>query len=383
VIGRKTGATWEDAFNTISEALAFSKVYNDTIKNANKKIKFVYVKEGEYKENFEMVDGVSVLGGYKQSLIKKEIDRDYTIKPTIEGKGLPAPLISFGAEITTNTRLECFIIQNATNPSSKGGALSMNSDSAIVQSCLIQNNSAEYGGAAYILRGQILSSVFTNNAAQDGSSVYAENPAYRLSSAGKASIKNCTFVNNNGGPSTVSANAHPDAILINSIIVGGANSTPQGWTYNNCAFTIEELMPWEDIERGNVRICSQSALHIYPYADKVTDAGFKSGSEIYELNNTSKLIGRGYLPAKDFVIDFNGNSPKDPMFPDLGAIQTGIYKAFLDLYIKETNAPMFVPAAKDYVNYIVFSNSVVSIFSSELIYPNTKPYQKSVILARF
>ncbi|MGL5317437.1 MAG: hypothetical protein ACRC9Q_01860, partial [Bacteroidales bacterium] len=46
-------------------------------------------------------------------------------------------------------------------------------------------------------------------------------------------------------------------------------------------------------------------------------------------------------------------------------------------------APMFVPAAKDYVNYIVFSNSVVSIFSSELIYPNTKPYQKSVILARF
>ncbi|MGL5318080.1 MAG: fimbrial protein, partial [Bacteroidales bacterium] len=46
VIGRKTGATWEDAFNTISEALAFSKVYNDTIKNANKKIKFVYVKEG-------------------------------------------------------------------------------------------------------------------------------------------------------------------------------------------------------------------------------------------------------------------------------------------------------------------------------------------------
>ncbi|MGL5318563.1 MAG: hypothetical protein ACRC9Q_07720, partial [Bacteroidales bacterium] len=383
VIGRKTGATWEDAFNTISEALAFSKVYNDTIKNANKKIKFVYVKEGTYNESFAMVNGVSVLGGYKQSLKVKEIDRDYTIKPTIDGSAKQTPLISFGAEIATNTRLECFIIQNATNTGGKGGALSMNSDSAIVQSCLFKDNSAKYGGAAYILGGQILSSVFTNNTAEYGSSVYAENPLYRISSAGKASIKNCTFAENKGGQSTVFANAHPGAILINSIIVGGENSTPQGWTYNNCAFTIEELMPWEDIVRGNIRICSESASHIYPYAAKITDAGFKSGSQSYELSSTSDLIGRGYLPAKDFVIDFNGNSPKDPMFPDLGAIQTGIYKPFLDLYIKETKAPMFVPAAKDYVNYIVFSNSVVSIFSSELIYPNTKPYQKSVILARF
>lgn len=374
--GRKTGGSWEDAFPTITEALHFAQIYNAKPTNSNK-IKYVYVKEGTYREKIGMLNNVSVVGGYPAYLKNKELTQDCTVKPVLDGTGIAAPLVSFQPDLTSPTMLAYFEIKNAQNDLSDGGAVYMNSENAVLQGCFIHNNRAINGGGVFILNGQILSSVFTTNkAGKNGAAVYASQPGNIVR------IKNSTFVNNEAGSdevnssqnsSVIYAGNHSDCELTNSIIVNEnlADCTPSGCTYRNCAFIKEDLMSWEEICNGNIRICSVNAPHIYPYAKKIVSAGFKNGSEVYELSNNSDLIGRGYISEGDLIPDFNGRYAFDSFFPDPGACQSGVKSDYMDLYIKN---PVFYPFKDDLIDCVLFVNTKsVQFNSSSMLIASQSP----------
>ncbi|MGL5705068.1 MAG: right-handed parallel beta-helix repeat-containing protein [Tannerellaceae bacterium] len=363
--GRGTGASWEDAFPTISEAIAFATEYNKKTNTIRK----IYVKEGIYQENIIITDGLNVMGGFASNLTGTNIsDRLYTAKPILrpaQTKATTSPIVTFPSNLSQQTTLSYFII--ADGAYEQGAGVSMQSKHAALHACRIRNNKANIGGGVYISNGKIWNCIIDNNeAVSNGAGIYITNNASdvqiqnvtiadnRWSSTPPPIIKGALF---NQPSSGIFAASGANAGVHSCILYGndGDNNVPSGVDYKFCAFATDQLLSWDQITDANIGIYPAGTTIDQPYVKPIYNPGFKEDNS-YTLSESSDLLSRGYVGRNnpDWIYpDFNGNNPFDDRFPDLGAIQSTTFKKYIDLYLNERS---FLPFIYSSINCFIASN---------------------------
>jgi autotransporter-associated beta strand protein len=240
--GKNNGQDWPDAFVNLQSALAIA-VNGDRID----------VAQGDYSpgtdptDTFQLIDGVTIQGGYQTSGISGPNPTDY---PTaLDGMGINYHVVT--ADGTDSSAvLDGFTITNGNADgngdadSSYGGGLIADGGSPTIQDCTFTNNTAVDGGAIYLANetstaAQLVDCVFTansasttagaiydsnssptlvnclfngNTASQDAAAVYVGDDANPI-------LTNCTFTLNSasyGG--AVESDATSDPILTNCIL---------------------------------------------------------------------------------------------------------------------------------------------------------------------
>ena len=373
--GRGTGANWEDAFNTINEAIAFVTEYNNNSNHAP--LTSIHVKEGTYHESIHIPDGLTIAGGFAGNLSGTNIsDRNYSIKPILKSgvNNQPSSVVTFPATLTRPSALCYFIIEDGQAP--MGGGVNMQSKHAILQACRVRNNQGEQGGGIYLSGGQVWNCIIDNNeASSNGAGIYIPN------NAADAHIQNATIVANkwSGAIPTVAKGALFNIPSSGIYAASGAaatahscilydnadeNNEPSGVNYKFCAFSTDELLTWDQISNANIRIVSSNNVPSnQPFVTEVTNPGFKDDNS-YQLSETSPLLSRGYVgkgkPEWNHT-DFNGIQATNKKFPNIGATQGPKFRPYLDLYVKKQS---FLPSIGSYITALVASNVVNNEFYS-------------------
>lgn len=363
--GRGTGASWEDAFPTIGEAIAFATEYNLKTNTIHK----IYVKEGIYQENIIITDGLNVMGGFASNLTGTNInDRLYTAKPILrpaQNNGNTSSIVTFPSNLSQQTTLSYFIIEGGTYE--QGAGVSMQSTHAALHACRIRNNKANIGGGIYISNGKVWNCIIDNNGAvSNGAGIYITN------NASDVQIQNVTIADNrwisapppiikgillNQPSSGIFAASGAKAGVHSCILHGndGASNVPSGVDYKFCAFATDQLLTWDQITDANIGIYPAGTTIDQPYVNPVYTPGFKDDNS-YALSESSDLLSRGYVGRNnpDWTYpDFNGNNPFNDRFPDLGAIQSTTFKKYIDLYLNERS---FLPFIYSSINCFIASN---------------------------
>lgn len=365
--GRGTGANWEDAFNTINEAIAFVTEYNNNSNHAP--LTSIHVKEGTYEESIHIPDGLTIAGGFAGNLSGTNIsDRNYSIKPILKSgvNNQPSSVVTFPATLTRPSALCYFIIEDGQAP--MGGGVNMQSKHAILQACRVRNNQGEQGGGIYLSGGQVWNCIIDNNeASSNGAGIYIPN------NAADAHIQNATIVANkwSGAIPTVAKGALFNIPSSGIYAASGAaatahscilydnadeNNEPSGVNYKFCAFSTDELLTWDQISNANIRIVSSNNVPSnQPFVTEVTNPGFKDDNS-YQLSETSPLLSRGYVGKNNPEWnhpDFNGIQATNKKFPNIGATQGPKFRPYLDLYVKKQS---FLPFKNAIINCFVASN---------------------------
>lgn len=372
--GRGTGATWEDAFNTIGEAIVFASEYN---KN-NPPLSYIYVKEGTYTENIILPDGLTIVGGFGNHLTGTNIkDHNGSIKPVLRPapqSGNSSSIVTFPSSLTLPTKLCYFIIEGGQ--ATHGGGVSMESQHATMHACRIRNNNATQGGGIYLEAGQVWNCIIDNNGANtNGGGIYIAN------NAANTVIQNSTVVNNrwlgarpqvqqskmvNNPSSGIYAASGAVATVNNSILHGNddISNIPVGVSYRFCAFASNDILTWDEICNANLRICTLNAPSAnQPFATDIHTPGFKDETS-YELSETSLLLSRGYVGKNKEGWnhpDYNGKYPTNNKFPDLGAIQSPYFKELLEMYVQTHS---FLPFMDATIECFITSNIINNNFWS-------------------
>lgn len=205
------GTSWENAFHTLTEALAVALSGDE-----------IWVAEGTYNGHVSMVAGVSLYGGF-EGVENTRDPRDPVQHPTIINGGNAIGLgpVLVGA---ANTRLDGFVVQGGNTNS--GAGLLISSTSMIVKNCqFLDNIAAEYGGGISCENStaKILNCVFIHNQASQGGAINL--------TASIAAVTNCTFSTNTA---TIAASGHSMRIqgdghtvkVTNCILWGRPNADP-------------------------------------------------------------------------------------------------------------------------------------------------------------
>ncbi len=137
-----------------------------------------------------------------------------------------------GPEVTTidgNDSVGCYYSGHVSNIvdgftiqagfGTNGGGVELNG--GLVRNCIFRDNTADYGGGAYLYSGAVLRScrVFNNSANQGGG----------VSIGDTGSVQNCTIVNNVATNSGGGLYSTSDVTIVNSIVC--SNSAPVGTNY--------------------------------------------------------------------------------------------------------------------------------------------------------
>lgn len=142
--GEGTGGSWEDAFTSLSAAIAAAESGDE-----------IWVVEGTYTSGtsssevpvVELADGIELYGGFDGSETQLA-DRDVSANPTVLDGGGTAYHVVIGAD---GAVLDGFTITGGnacgTGNDARGGGIYMEDISMTVSHCIIENNDAVYGGA--------------------------------------------------------------------------------------------------------------------------------------------------------------------------------------------------------------------------------------------
>jgi len=177
-----SGEKWSEAFASIEKAL-LTAGSSDVI----------YVAAGVYTGNYEMKEGVTVLGGYPADASDGTTDanRVYPGKAAVAQQTILRPItgraLTQAAVFTESTLWEGFVIEGTAIVIGSGGGAYLWENgilrNSIIQSCEATN----YGGGIYAGKGsRIEGCLVTNNTAADGAGVYTSGGV----------VLNCTIIDN-------------------------------------------------------------------------------------------------------------------------------------------------------------------------------------------
>jgi predicted outer membrane repeat protein len=210
------------SFPTIGQALG-AAAFGDT----------VLVSSGTYPELLTLVDGVILFGA------------DSLDRPVIDGGG-GGPILT-GADCGATTRVQSFVLRNAT-VTGEGGAMRLHGSDVVIENVHFANNQATHGGAIGSEESDftISNCTFTENTAtQTGGAI---------STTGIASptISGCRFQENDalaGGAISV-RNASAPSVQTSAFASNQANQGGGMWfdlltagTVQGCTFASNEAMP--------------------------------------------------------------------------------------------------------------------------------------------
>ncbi|MBX3381036.1 MAG: hypothetical protein KF805_13160 [Phycisphaeraceae bacterium] len=239
--GLNNGMSWQNAFNSIQDALAVAKASAGQITE-------IWVAGGTYKpgtlriSNFKLVEGVKMYGGFvgnetqlservlsvaNQSYLSGEIGTGLTNDNCYH--------VVDGSNVSYLTELNGFTIvsgyANGSAPNEIGGGIYIADGSPTIRRCTIFGNTALHGGGgiaidspAAIIGPTIDRCLFSQNYADEGGALqYFGGPGGFLQ--GTLSVSNCRFVDNDAATAGGAIRAYGDMSMTNTAIWG--NSAPQ------------------------------------------------------------------------------------------------------------------------------------------------------------
>ncbi len=214
----------------------------------------IEVQPGSYIENISF-------GGKNVILSSTEPNNIDTVMETIicgDGNG---PVVSFSENEDTNCLLTGFTIRGGNNNFGRGGGVSGNGTQAVISSCVVTGNTAEYGGGICDVNGSIQNCVISNNTAlKNGGGIAASDSTivncliYDNNSGYGAGLNNCDFeiinctVVNNNASVNAGGLRRCDGIITNCIVWG--NSAEQLFECSEPAYC--SIESWTGQGIGNI-----------------------------------------------------------------------------------------------------------------------------------
>lgn len=279
--------TSTDPLDTINRGLSFVNTGGKVI-----------VAPGTYTENVSIPQGVT---------LESSQGPEVTI---IDGGGNDTCVT-----MSTDSTLKGFTLTNGS--SSLGGGVYLSGDNALIENCIIKNNSAEYGGGLLILAGtgiQIKKTIFKDNTA---SSTGGGGGILIATTSGETSvtISNCILYNNssqgagggiylfNAGGAGINLTGINNTIYGNSASLGGGIYLNGGGvsitaTFKNCIISHSNDYEIYEADSLSDAICINSLLY-NPSSSLFYDEGT---TPITEISNLNTLEG------------FSSNLGSDPLF---------------------------------------------------------------------
>ncbi len=249
--GFNDGSSWQNAYTDLQNALA-AAAYDDEIR----------VGQGTYKPttgsdrmiSFQLIDGVSLCGGYAGFGEADPDAHDVVSFPTILSGNIATldsnsdnsyHVVKTDISVGPTTILEGFIITggNANGPAYSdrdGGGMYNHTSSPTVTNCIFTGNKASHGGGMYNFDGSLTMTncTFSGNTANSGGGMFITNNSV----AGNPTVMNCTFSGNMGNEGgAIRFFISPNTTVTNCILWG--NTAPQ--INNNLA-----IITYSDVEGG-------------------------------------------------------------------------------------------------------------------------------------
>lgn len=247
------GTDWEDAFNTLQEAINTACEENE-----------IWVKMGTYSltSPIHLNKNISILGGFEGTEDTRD-ERDWVNNTTIiDGQDSVRCFY-----ITDNATLNGFTITggNATAgiplPDEDGGGVYNTGNNTFITNCSFIGNQAESnGGGVYSTGGTITHCVFSENNAQNGGALHTH----------QATIINCLFSENraaDGGGISISGGS---ATITNCTFSGNGTSGCRGGGIGSLdsIVTITNCILWGNTGLGGAsQIISDNSLHTVNYCN--------------------------------------------------------------------------------------------------------------------
>lgn len=297
----------------------------------------VYVQGVTFKGVYNLVDGISLYGGW---------DSDFT---DVKGKTIldgeqGGVVLNTKSNFNNPTVISDFEIRGGKSESDGGGALIRKN--MTLQNCLITENEGKNGAGVYVREGGIVRNcIITNNKATSkgggvqiyklgtlenctvtGNSAASDGGGMRLNTGGD--VLNCLFADNTcegDGASGIAVNGDARNRLINVTIAGNHNTTSATNTYgiyfNNNGRMTNCIVYGNTVE--GVESPAQIYLnHKYPYLwnNAITADGIKFHAEYDSQRNA----GTQYLTADVFTDSAKGDYTlkSDALCIDKGATTT-------------------------------------------------------------
>ncbi|MHC4439481.1 MAG: right-handed parallel beta-helix repeat-containing protein, partial [Planctomycetota bacterium] len=315
--GSNDGTNWDDAYNYLQDALADA--------NAAEKPTEILVAQGIYKpdqgafitlgdrgETFQLINGVSIFGGYAgfgeadpnardidlyETILSGDLnDDDIEIISSDDLAGEPSRAENSYQIVTGNGTDETAILDGFTITGGNadlftdrnGGGLLNEYGSPQIINCTFSENSAQYyGGAIYNYYGNptFINCTFTQNSARTGGGIY--------NYYGDSTFIDCTFTQNSAGSGGGIYNSAGNLTITNCTFVdnadGGIYSTGGNAIITNCTFTGN----WDDGSGGGI-YCSgvNSSLTNCVFSKNSADY---AGGGIYFTDSDPNLTGCSFI----------------------------------------------------------------------------------------
>lgn len=346
--GIGSGRSWTDAFRDLQEALRNAQEFAEIVKE-------IWVAQGVYlpagpsgdrQATFQLIEGVSIKGGYAGFGEPNPDARDIARYETI----LSGDLNEDDAEVTTLANLweeqsraeNSYHVVTASETNNSGvldgftitagnanwgdrldcdggGMCCKNEASPTVINCTFRHNSAQYTGGGMLNRGEgsgprVINCIFTANSARLSGGGF-----YNRWDASRPHLTNCTFAGNLGGGMSTDDRAY--ATLLNCILWGNKSHSgqPRQLSGNNLA------VDYSCIEGSTGGLDGEGNTGADPcFVDAAReDYHLKSRAGRWDPNNETWLIDNVTSPCID---------AGDPMsrigyepFPNGGIINMGAY----------------------------------------------------------
>jgi predicted outer membrane repeat protein len=202
------GTSWKTAFATLQQAVTAAADSQE-----------IWVKEGTYSLSSEIsiTKAVALYGGFAGNERNRE-KRDWKKRPTLLDAPGAGRCLSLSAD---GIRISGFVFSFG-NTTFGGAVMAQPLSRFIIEDCLFEGNSANFGGGLYSKNaaGAINSCAFAGNTARvRGGAVYAESSVL--------SITNCIFSENTAGASSGSISGG------GAVFIWGAGATIANCTFYN------------------------------------------------------------------------------------------------------------------------------------------------------
>ncbi|HWB53253.1 MAG TPA: choice-of-anchor Q domain-containing protein [Tepidisphaeraceae bacterium] len=278
----QTGVSWDDAYYTIQSALSAAQ-WGQMIFVASSDY---YVSDSNASDSIQLVDGVSLFGGYDgatsgtpnnhddgaQSTIIGQYDSEngYDVYHPVTAEDVGPLTVFDGFEVVEGNA-------NGSGTDSNGGGMLIENGSPAVMNCSFYGVSAENnGGAIYISGGSPLIDNVTINgdSAFDGGAIYSTNASPIIEN----SILNGNFAGGAGGAIFVSSGS---PIILNNSFSG--NDASQSNNGTGGAIELDfctDAQVADNTFTGNEAVTG-GAVNIYDGSANFADNEFLGGNQTY------------------------------------------------------------------------------------------------------
>lgn len=276
------GTSWKAAFATIQQAVSAAADGQE-----------IWVKEGTYRlaSEISITKPVALYGGFAGNERNRE-KRDWKKQPTLLDAPGTGRCLSFGAD---GVRISGFVFSFGNTPYG-GAVMALPLSRFIIEDCLFEGNSANFGGGLYSKNaaGTVNRCVFAGNMAKNsGGAVYTESSVLN--------VTNCIFSENTAGVSgSISTGGGAvftrgnGAVIANCTFYNNSTHYPAnggGGIYNFLATTvIANSILW-----GNTATV---------------------GPQVYNYLSTATILHHCAINQAEFLTSGSGNILQDPLWAD-------------------------------------------------------------------